>query len=166
MWSTSSRRSGFIELRFALLAALLCARLVGPVSAQGNASLGEIRAFLFYKESGRLSENLLGREPEFVGWNTIIGAGEAEEPADDLLVVATVVASEETFDDHKLELWVTDGDGKVVAQRVVHGVLVTAKGEASNALWLSDVGCSGVLLLHARFRGEKRDGRIVLECGE
>lgn len=48
--------------------------------------MGEIQLRLFYKGSGRLSDDILSRKEEFVFHNTIIGEGDAVEAADDVLI--------------------------------------------------------------------------------
>jgi len=52
--------------------------------------LGALRAHLYYERSGFLSDDLIARDPPFVGWNTVIGAGDALEPADNILVVVVL----------------------------------------------------------------------------
>lgn len=131
-----------------------------------DVGLGKITAQLFYKNSGKLSDDLLARKEPFVGWNTIIGEGDAEEPAEDLLVTVTLGSKEEAFLDEKLELWVTDeGDGEV-ARRDFEGLLVPQDGEVSNPLWLENVGCAGLLVIHAKFRAEEKSSFLRLDCGE
>lgn len=142
--------------------------LPAPAAAQ-NVELGEITARLYYKDRGELSEDLLARDPAFVGWNTVIGEGDAEGPAEDLLVAVTLAlvdADDAAFLEETLELWVTDEGGGEVARREFSGLLLPYRGSVTSALWLNDVGCDGLLEFHARFRDEQKDAFVRLDCGE
>jgi hypothetical protein len=141
-----------------------------PAQAADPASpvvaLGKLEARLFYYQSGRLSDDLLAREEPFVGWNTVIGEGGADEAANDLLVVIGVSADGETFSDRPIELWVSDEDGKVLARRRFGSVLTGNNGAAKLPLWLNDVGCAGEITMRAKMGGEERTATLGLHCGE
>src|SRR5688572_28996874 len=87
-----------------------------PPATASMVDLERVEARLYYQHSGRLSDNLLGRDKEFVGWNTIIGEGDAEENADDLLVAVRVRAheDEQTIIAGPVTLKVTDFQDKVL----------------------------------------------------
>jgi hypothetical protein len=70
---------------------LLFATPVAAQEATPTVVLGPLTAQLYYKFSGLLSSDLLSRKPPFSGWNTVIGEGDATEPAEDLLVAARSV---------------------------------------------------------------------------
>jgi hypothetical protein len=147
---------------------LACA---SPAAAQDDAPqvvLGPLTAQLYYKFSGKLSGDLLTRAEPFSGWNTVVGEGDAEEPAEDLLVVVTVSSAneQEAFLEDKLELWVTNDKGKTIARRDFEGVLVPYQGSVANPLWLDSVGCAGRLVMHAKLRGEEKHAELRLDCGE
>jgi len=149
-----------------LPAALLLGPMAHACGCEEDVGLGKITAQLFYRDSGKLSDDLLARKEPFVGWNTIIGEGDAEGPAEDLLVTVALGGKEEAFLDEKLELWVTDeGDGEI-ARRDFQGILVPYEGETVHPLWLEDVGCAGLLVFHAKFRGEEKSAYLRLDCGE
>lgn len=157
---TAQRSSKFIAF-------CAVALLSTPAAAQ-DVALGPLTAQLYYKHSGRLSDDLLAREEPFVGWNTIIGEGSAEEPAEDLLVAVTLASNtgDGVFLEEQLELWVENAEGSRIARRVFDGVLVPYQGTVSSPLWLSDVGCVGRLELHARLGDEERIAELSLDCGE
>jgi hypothetical protein len=69
--------------------------LTGQAAPPPGVVLGDIEVRPFYKETGRLSEDILSRKRDFVFHNTIIGEGDAVEAGDDLLV--SVVLSSGKF---------------------------------------------------------------------
>lgn len=151
----------------ALAAGLFVSNSAAACGCSDGVELGGITAHLFYKNSGRLSDDLLARDPPFIGWNTVIGEGDAEEPAEDLLVtVALAGRGQETFLDDTLEVWVEDEAGAEIARRDFHGTLVPYRGAVRNPLWLSDAGCAGDVTIHARFRGKEKTASLSLQCGE
>lgn len=142
--------------------------LAAPASAADGVTLGKLTAQLYYKDSGTLSKDILNRKPAFSGWNTGAGEGDAEEPAEDLLVSVTLAnpGDDGVFLDETLELWATNAKGKEIARRKFTGILVPYKGNVSNPLWLQDIQCVGLLVLHAKFRGKETKAQVSLDCGE
>ena len=156
-------------IRRCLFAPIACALLAAPASAAGDGiTLGKLTAQLYYKNSGTLSKDVLGRKPAFSFWNTGAGEGDAEEPAEDMLVGVTLSnpGDDGVFLDETLELWVTDAKGKQVARRNFKGILVPYKDKVANPLWLQDIQCAGPLTLHAKFRGKEIKAQVSLDCGE
>jgi hypothetical protein len=147
---------------------LLFAAPVAAQEATPTVVLGPLTAQLYYKFSGLLSSDLLSRKPPFSGWNTVIGEGDATEPAEDLLVAVTLssASGEEAFLEDKLELWVENEEGTVIARRDFEGVLMPYRGSVASPLWISNVGCAGLLELHARYREQERISELRLYCGE
>lgn len=154
-------------MRFLLLASSGLAFAATPVQAcEEDIGLSGLRAHLFYSPSGELSEDLLARETPFIGWNTIIGGGDAREPADDLMVVVELAAHGEVYVTDPLEIRVLDEHGDEVGHRRVEGLLTSVDGRAAVALYLQDATCRGTLAISASFRGETRAGQLQLHCGE
>jgi hypothetical protein len=140
-----------------------------PASAAGDEiTLGPLTAQLYYKTSGTLSKDLISRKPAFSGWNTGVGEGDAEEPAEDLLVGVTLAnaGDDGVFLDETLQLWVTDEGGAEIARREFKGLLVPYKGKVASPLWLQDIGCAGLLVFHAKFRKQVKTAQLRLDCGE
>ncbi len=138
---------------------LLLASSVQPVK------LTDIRLHLFYESSGRLSPDL-SQQPDFAGWNVIIGEGSAEEPANDLMVVSELQSPVEQHTDTPLKVRVTDGKGKVLASRRFDSILITAKGRAYLPLWVPNAGCAGKLTVRVQFGSQRRVEVLELHCGE
>jgi hypothetical protein len=136
------------------------------VACAPDVGLGQIRAHLFYKNSATLSDDLLAREDPFIGWNSIIGEGDAAEPAEDLLIVVTVEGKGEEYVAMPLEVWVTDEADGEIARRRFEGLLIPASGSVGNPLWIDDAGCAGIITIHARFNGEEKAATLQLACGE
>ncbi|MEG3085640.1 hypothetical protein U1707_18520 [Sphingomonas sp. PB2P12] len=152
------------------LGALLLTAQAAPPS---GVVLGDIEVRLFYKETGRLSEDILSRKRDFVFHNTIIGEGDAVEAADDLLV--SVVLSSGKFgkpeDNQKgvqspVELVARGANGKLLGRRVHPSVLTSFGGTETKTLWLNDVTCSGEITITATFAGQTKSTRFVMGCGE
>ena len=147
--------------------ALLSAAPLAPLHAcEEEAVMGAMTAHLFYKESGRLSEDLLARDYPFIGWNTVIGEGDAAEAADDLAVVVRIETVGQAYLPEQLDIWVTDENDGELGRRRFDGLLTSDAGQLANVLWLNDVTCAGVITLHAKFRGEEKTATLQLECGE
>ena len=103
--------------------------LAQATTGQG-VTLGDLQVRLFYKETGRLSEDVLSRKTEFVFHNTVIGEGDAEEAADDLLVSAVLSAGKfgrpednEKFVESPVVIVARDRTGKVIGRRSYPNVL-------------------------------------------
>jgi hypothetical protein len=138
-----------------------------------SVTLGDIEVRLFYKETGRLSENILGRKTEFVFHNAVIGEGDAEEAADDILVSVRMSAGKfgTAEDNHKyvdapVEIIARDGRGKVLGRRIHQGILTSYKGSEHKVLWLNDVTCAGEVTITATYAGKSKSARLVMGCGE
>jgi len=152
-------------LALALLATLASSSAVSA-KERSEIVLGPIEAHLFYHQSARLSGDILNRAEPFTGWNTVIGEGSAEEPADDLLVLVPLETDGERLSDQPIDLWASGEKGKVVARRRFASVLTSGEGKATLALWLNDVGCAGDLVFHAQMGKQERTATLALHCGE
>ena len=96
-------------------------------SAAPQIDMGDIQARLFYSETGRLSDDLLARKKPFIFWNTIIGEGDAEENADDILIAVTMSAGKfgarednERNIDSPLVLKATNEKGEIISNVQKH----------------------------------------------
>ncbi|HEX8622069.1 MAG TPA: hypothetical protein VF718_08860 [Allosphingosinicella sp.] len=141
-----------------LLAALAAAQPAPPPT------VGKIRMQLFYEDSGRLSADI-SPPSDFSGWNTVIGEGSAEEPANDLLVTVELVTGAVESVAEPLTVTVR-GNRKVLGQRRFADVLTSADGRTWKALWLTDVGCAGHVEVTATIGRSTRKAAVSLDCGE
>lgn len=135
-------------------------------AAQPAVTIGDFRMHLFYRHSGLLSEDI-SPPREFTGWNTVIGEGDAEEPAEDLLVVVPtrVAGGGETFVETPLRIVARGRDNRVIANRNV-ALLSSASGDSYSPVWLQDIGCEGEISVTATFGDQTRSESLSLECGE
>lgn len=147
--------------------------LAGLAAVQGQpspaVSLARLEARLFYMETGRLSEDLLARPKPFDGWNTIIGEGDAEEKADDLLVSARMEVS--TGERHRLvdapvSVVVRDAKGKLLGSRRWNHFLTSDRGVVVLPLWVNDATCAGEITIEGRFQSTVKRARLQMHCGE
>ena len=151
------------EVRFPLA---LAAGLVAPaIAATAPAPrLVSIEARLFYERTGKLSKNILP-PAKFEGHNTIIGEGDAEEPANDMLVtVGLAIDGDEANSAAPLTIKVS-AHGKVLAQRTVKSVLLT-KGRAYRSVLVQDGTCAGEIVVEASLGSQHKTAKVVLDCGE
>lgn len=99
-----------------------------------------LEAKLFYANSGRFSANVLG-DPKFVFWNTVIGAGSADGPSDNTLLVVTVGGPAKGYgDDLALHVRAT-ADTMTLVDRVTPVGEFNTNGNWYGAYWLYDTGC-------------------------
>ncbi len=152
------------------LAAFLALLQSAPPSA---VQLGEVEVRLFYKSSGRLSDNVLSRREPFVFHNAIIGEGDLEEPADDLLVSVQMTAGrfgapedKHRYADAPVELVAVDAAGKILGRRVHDSVLTSLMGTEHKVLWLNDVTCAGEVTITATYAGQRKNATVNMGCGE
>lgn len=130
-----------------------------------------IEARLFYGHSGRLSDDLLKRNPAFSGWNTVIGEGESGEPADDLLISIRLeplgkrTPGESVYTNQPVTITAMAG-GKVIRKRTFTGILTNGQGIAWKALYLADIGCIGDLKINVVAGNQRRNASLPFHCGE
>lgn len=153
-----------------LLASAAFAQAGGPAS---SVTMGDVEVRLFYKETGRLSDNVLGRKKDFTFHNTVIGEGDAEESADDVLVSVAMSAGKfgTPEDNHKfvnspVELVARDRTGRILGRRKHDSVLTSYAGKDVKVLWLNDVTCTGEVTITALYAGKSKSTKVVMGCGE
>ena len=155
------------------LAAVALLALLAPSDTASTVTLGEIEARLFYKETGRLSEDLLSRKKEFWFHNAVIGEGDAEEAADDMMISVKITTANpgtaednHKFVDSPVEIVARDSEGKLLGRRVHDTVLTSYAGAEHKILWLNDVTCAGDVKVTATFGKQTKTATLSLGCGE
>jgi hypothetical protein len=125
---TTGRRRAVASAKGSLICALA---LLSPTPTIGQDQAGGFLANpavrLWYEETGRLSENILGAN-EFYLWNTMIGEGSAEEQANDALFTIDLRNDGQQNIPHPLTLTATDESGKVLARRSFANLLTSEGG--------------------------------------
>lgn len=143
---------------------MIWSELSGVVHAQ-TVSLDKLQVRLWYQETGRLSDNIA--PPAVVAlWNMIVGEGDAEEVANNVIFTAQIRTNGEQNVDQQLTLSATDSSGNILAKRTFANILTSQTGVAVLPLWVEEVGCAGTVLFSARIGSESRSFSIDFPCGE
>jgi hypothetical protein len=156
----SIRRCGVARLTLA------CA-LGAPLNAHGaDVKLESLQARFYYESTGVLSENI-APPARFATHNTIIGEGDAKQPANDLLVTVVLKASaKDSNADGPLFLMIRDRKkDKTIAVRKFTG-LFFKETTLVKALYVPDAACLGAVEIAAVFGGRKIVHPLELNCGE
>ena len=144
---------------------MLACALAPAVGRCDPVSLDQITAQLFYSMTGTLSQNI-APPAHFSSWNTVIGEGDAKEPATDLVVgVVLTAAQPQTTDATPLVVTARQPGGKVLAQRTYRNILVE-RGRLVKVLFLPDVTCIGQIDIVATLGAQTRSATVHLDCGE
>jgi len=146
-----------------MLIALVAA--AAQAAAPPAAELGEIRMHLFYEETGRLSDDV-SPPRQFSAWNTAIGGGEAEEPANDLLIVTEIRTEGQQNVTTPLRVVARNERGRVLGDRRFEGTLTSEAGRIHMPLWLRDAGCAGIVTVTATLGRQTKTETLSLNCGE
>jgi hypothetical protein len=129
------------------------------------ARLDAIGVQLFYETTGNLSPNI-APPTSFTLWNTIIGEGDAKEPANDLVITAHLsVPVDEANVNVPLTIKVTKRDGTIVAQRTFKSLFFKG-GRTVKAVFVPDATCLGQTKIEALFGSQRKNVTLQLNCGE
>jgi hypothetical protein len=134
-------------------------------AAQPEARIERIRAQLLLERTGGLSRDITP-PADVTLFNTIIGEGDAGEPANDMLVSVTLASPRaEANLTRPLIVTVRGRGGRVLAQRRFEGILVTGR-RAVRFMQVNDVGCAGPVTIEAVYGAQRRTARLNFACGE
>ena len=154
--------------RFSLstVLALLFALVSCPAFAQAT-QVQNIGVQLFYEVSGTLSEDVT-KTKDFHYLNTLIGEGDAKEPANSFHVTIFLSGKPESFD-AKDSVTVTISDEnpkkfKPVVRRI-SGLLFGQSGKLVKAIFVENRVCSP-LTIKARAKQSEKSVKIPFACGE
>jgi hypothetical protein len=155
-------RNGF---RLAIAVSLLA--VSGRMAAAQNATIEDIRVQLFYEYSGALSDDLTKRK-DLALWNTMIGAGDAKQPANSFLVSVAVKGQPETFDKAAaLTVSVTEDKRKrKVAEKAFSGILFGPEGKIVKAIFVMDTVCVPLTVTAKLKSGASKTVSLPFKCGE
>jgi hypothetical protein len=150
------------------LLALVAISLAAPATAQRSTAprIGQIRAQLYYEETGRLSGNI-APPTDFHAWNTIIGEGSAEEQARDILISVEVLGrgGQENIA-LPLDIVARGRGGRVLARRRIANMLTSNQGRVWSTLWLNDATCDGAIDIVATIGRSSARTQLGMDCGE
>lgn len=154
---------------YALAIAFSTAALCLPARAQ--VAIDEIRAQLFLERSGKLSENLVGSKKAL--FNTVIGEGDAGEPADAILVTLTFTGAKNTKSSDKIardlasitvKQQARTGE-KILLKRVYGGFLFGEAGRIHKAFLLDNATCAP-LEIEVKVGRSRKEAKLDFACGE
>jgi hypothetical protein len=156
------------RLTLSLLALFYAATLADTSQAKGQATaakIEELRVQLLYERSGTLSLSI-APPATFNAWNTMIGEGDAKEPANDLIVSAVLsVKTDQANVSTPLKITVKGKGGKVLAERTFRGLFFSG-GKVVRAVLVPDAACAGPLNVEANLGAETKRTSVTLACGE
>lgn len=129
-----------------------------------NVSIGDLKVRLWYEATGRLSEDVSA--PDFPLWNSIIGEGGAEEPANDVLVTVEVVGSGGQQNVTTPLLVTLDRDDQNSMTFVSDGLFIDSNGRTTKGFWIQDLTCAGPVKITARIGTQTKTLSVNFDCGE
>jgi len=148
---------GGMMLALGMCASGAAAERHGPVAVE------EIRLHLFYEETGTFSKNIL--MGPFAAHNTIIGSGDADEPAIDVL--AAVVLSGvpgQPFEGLRIQVR-SKRTNKILAQRKFHKHILGREGRVVQGILVQDATCEP-LEVTATLGASRKTVTFPFACGE
>lgn len=140
---------------------------VGGAHAEGKAvKIDNIRAHLFYEHMGRLSKSI-ALPTSFSGFNTMIGEGDAEEPAQDLLIVVELSGPKNAYIKRPLTIIVSHPGGNRPSSKreFKEGLSFGESGKIAKALYVENATCSP-LRAAASIGASTKQIVIDFRCGE
>lgn len=131
-----------------------------------TAKIEAIRAYLFYERSGRLSKNI-APPASFSGFNTMIGEGDAEEPAEDILIAVELSGPKDEYLKQPLTISVSYPTGKRAGSKreFRDGILFGEGGKVTKAVYAENATCSPLRVAATVGRSAKSI-TIDFKCGE
>lgn len=146
-------------------AGLLASSQAALAATDPDMHLDSMQIKLVYKGTGVLSQDIASGP--FSAWNTVIGEGEAAEPADDMIAFVVVGSmGEQSFRETPVDVVATDAHGKILARRRFENVLTTDAGKASLPMFIPDSTCSGMVTVTATMGSERMAKSVAMACGE
>ena len=133
--------------------------------------LQDLKMQLFLERTGRLSDNIVGSKKTF--HNTILGEGDAGEPADAVLVTLVFQGGKNSMGSDKLardmaQVKVTQmakTGNKILLNRVYGGFIFGENGLAHKAFLIDNATCAP-LEVDAKIGKTRKVAKIDFKCGE
>lgn len=148
----------------ATAAALFLALLAAPAAAADRITVEAIQARLLYEGTGVLSQNI-APPAKFYGFNTVVGEGDAKEPASDVLITVVLAASGEANGDGDLVVTAKGAKGRTIASRTFAKPYIGNKGKAHLSMIAPNATCDE-LVVTATYGKSRKSTRIEFHCGE
>lgn len=145
--------------------------LGAKIPTGGPITVKDLKAQLFLERSGKFSDNLVGSNKKY--HNTVIGEGDAGEPADAVLVTLTFEGTKNTRASDKVATAMgqvkvsqtTKQGKKILLNRVYGGMLFGDNGLAHKAFIVDNATCAP-LEIEAKIGRSVKTATIDFSCGE
>lgn len=148
-----------------LAAVVLAGLATTPAAAADRITIEAIQARLLYEGTGTLSQNI-APPAKFQGHNTVIGEGDAKEPASDVLVTVVLAAPGEANGESDLVVTAKSGKaGRTVASRTFAKPFIGRAGKAHLSVIAANATCDD-LVVTATYGKSRKSARIAFHCGE
>ena len=148
--------------------ALIMATANGPTQARAKdeaVTIDDIQVRLFKEISGTLSKNVAPPTAPAL-WNTIIGEGDAEEPANDFLISVFLSGPAGKLIKQPLVVTVTrTGQKTAIAKRRFESLLFGSSGKATKPVFVTNATCAPVTIA-ASTGSTQKSANIDFRCGE
>ncbi|MGP0059313.1 MAG: hypothetical protein ACLPID_08520 [Beijerinckiaceae bacterium] len=149
-----------------LIAVALVVVAMSGSSKAADLQVQEIKAYLFFSNSGKLSENIVGSKKEF--WNTGAGDGEAGGAAKNVLVDLVLAGEDPTPQGEIASLKVTyqaPGPRDVVIKKTYKSFFFGQNGVIHESVFLEDATCATVQI-EAHAGKSSKTATLKFHCGE
>ena len=145
--------------------------LGASIPTSGPISVKDIRMQLFLEKSGKFSDNIVNSKKIFR--NTVIGEGDAGEPADSVLVTVTFEGTKNTRASDRVAsalaqvkaTQTTKQGKKILLNRAIGGMLFGDNGQSHKAFILDAATCAP-LEIEAKIGRSTKTVTIDFSCGE
>jgi hypothetical protein len=145
--------------------------LVLGAPALAQVAVQDIRMQLFMERSGKLSDNIVRSGKAF--HNTVIGEGDAGEPAESVLVTLIVSGPKNAAASDKIArdmasvtvTQTTKQGPKILLKRAYGGFRFGPDGRVHKAFWLDNATC-GALEVDVKLGRSRKTEKIDFTCGE
>jgi hypothetical protein len=141
---------------------------MGVIAASHSSVLAgdvaDIHAYLFYEHTGTWSKDIIGTEA-FVLWNTLIGGGDVQEPANSFLVDIEFHRSKDVKADYFLVVTERDSGKTIYTEKFKLG-LFGDKNVWHKAAFIRDHVCAPLRVTVRSKEQSLRSEEINFRCGE
>lgn len=142
-----------------------------PAASTVPVVLQDLKVQMFLERSGTFSENIVGSKKTF--HNTILGEGDAGEPADALLVTLVFQGQKNSKGSDKLArdmaqvkvTQTTKAGNKILLNRVYGGFVFGDTGMAHKAFLVDNATCAPIEI-EAKIGKSRKVAKIEFRCGE
>lgn len=145
--------------------------LGAKIPTGGPIVIKDIKAQLFLERSGKFSDNIVGSNKTF--HNTVIGEGDAGEPADAVLVTITFEGTKNSRASDKVasalgqvKVTQTSKQGKKILLNRVYGGMLFGDSGLTHKAFIVDGATCAPLEIEAKIGKSSKTAKLEFNCGE